>query len=70
VPTKTALSLHLLSWAGERKYDERLVGQDKDRERSLTNYCHGLNRLNLGREKSLIHHLLNQSKIVRYKTRS
>jgi len=26
VPTKTALSLPLLSWTGERKYDERLGG--------------------------------------------
>jgi len=24
VPTKTALSLSLLSWTGERKYDERV----------------------------------------------
>jgi len=36
VPIKTALSLPLLNWTGERKYDERLVGRDKDRERSLT----------------------------------
>jgi len=41
VPTKAALSLPLLSWAGEKKYDERLKGQDKDRERSLSNYHHG-----------------------------
>jgi len=34
---------------GRKKYDERLVGQDKDRERSLTNYCHGQNRLDLGK---------------------
>jgi len=46
VPTKTALSLPLLSWTGERKYDERLMGGDKDRERSLTNYCHRQNRFN------------------------
>jgi len=50
VPTKTALSLPLLSWTGERRYDERLVGRDKDRERSLTNYCHGQNRLNFVRK--------------------
>jgi len=56
VPTKTTLSLPLLRWTGERKYDERLKGQDKDRERSLINYCHGQNRLNLGRKGSLIHH--------------
>jgi len=34
VPTKTTVLL-LLSWTGERKYDERLEGRDKDRER-----CH------------------------------
>jgi len=37
--TKAALSLPLLNWTGERKYKERLVGQDEDRERSFTN-CH------------------------------
>jgi len=50
VPSKTALSLPLLSWTGERKYDERLMGRDKDRETSLTSYHHGQNRLNLGRK--------------------
>jgi len=32
VPTKAALSLPLLSWSGEIKYNERLVGQNKDRD--------------------------------------
>ena len=50
VPTKTALSFPLLNWTGKRKYDERLEGRDKDRERSLTNYCHRQNRLNLQRK--------------------
>jgi len=50
VHTKAALSLPLLSWTEERKYNERLVGQDKDRERSLTNCCHGQNRLDLGKK--------------------
>jgi len=49
VPTETALSLPFLSWIGERKYDERPGG--KDRGRSLANYHHGQNRLNLGRKK-------------------
>jgi len=49
VPTKTTLSLSILSWMRERKYDARLKDRDKDRARSLTNYCHGHNRLNLGR---------------------
>lgn len=29
---QAALSLSLLKWTEQRKYDERLVGQDKDRE--------------------------------------
>ena len=70
VPTKAALSLLLLSWTGERKHDERLEGRDQDRERPLTSYCHGQNRLNLGRKGSLIHHQSNQSRIVRNKTKS
>jgi len=41
VLTKTTLSLPLLNWTVERKYDERLEGRDKDRERSLSTYCHG-----------------------------
>jgi len=69
VPIKTALSLPLLSWTGERKYGERLEGRDKDRGRSLTNYCHGQNRLNLGRKGSLIYHQSNPSRIVRNKSR-
>ena len=32
VHTKAALSLTLLSWTGERKYNEGLMGRDKDRE--------------------------------------
>jgi len=63
-------SLPLLSWTGERKYGERLEGRDKDRGRSLTDYYHGQNRLNLGRKGSLIRHQSNQSRIVRNKTRS
>jgi len=51
VPTKATLSLPLLNWTGEKKYDERLMGRDKDRERSLTNYRHGQKRLNLGKKK-------------------
>jgi len=50
VPTKAALSLPLLTWTGERKYDERLEDRDKDRQRSLTNCRHGQNRLNLERK--------------------
>jgi len=30
VPTKAALSLPLLSWTGERKYNESLVGRGRD----------------------------------------
>jgi len=70
VPTKTALSLPLLSWTGVRNYSERLMGGDKDRERSFANYCHGQNRLTLERKGGLVYHQSNQSSIVRNKTRS
>ena len=70
VPTKSALSLRLLNWTGERRHNGRLEGRGKDRERSLTNYCHGQNRLNLGRQGSLIYHQSNQSRITGTKTRS
>jgi len=53
VPTKTSLSLPFLSWTGEWKYGERLESRDKDRVRSLTNYHHGQNRLDLGRKGKL-----------------
>jgi len=43
------------------------VGRDKDRERSLTSYRHGQNRLNRGRKGSLIYHQSNQSRIMRHK---
>lgn len=33
----------------EKKYHERLMGQGKGREGSLTNYHHGQNRLTLGK---------------------
>lgn len=32
VPTKASVSLHFLNWTGQRKYNERLMGQGKDRE--------------------------------------
>jgi len=70
LPTKTALSLPLLDQTGDRKYDERLVGRDKDKERSLTNYCHRQTRLNLGKKGSLIYQQSNQSRLMRNKTRS
>jgi len=52
VAPKTARSFPLLSWTGERKYDERLTGENEDRERSLSDYRHGQNRFNLGRKGS------------------
>jgi len=51
VPNKATLPLPLFYWTREKRYDESLVGPDKDRERSLTNYRHGQNRMNLGRKK-------------------
>jgi len=54
----------LLSWTGERKYNKRIMGQDKGRGRSLSSYCHGQNRLSLGKMK-LIYCQSNQSRVVR-----
>jgi len=34
---------------GGEKYNEMLVGGEKDRERSLTSYLHSQKRLNLGK---------------------
>jgi len=56
---QAALSLLLLSWTAERKYDERLVGRDKDREGPLTHYHPEQNRLILGRKGSLIYQQSN-----------
>jgi len=50
VPTKTALSLPLLSWTRERKYGERLEGRDKDRERSLASLSR-TNQTELGEKR-------------------
>ena len=70
VSIKAALSLPLLSQTGERKYNKRLVGQDTDRERSLTNYRHRQNGLDLGKKINLIYYQSNQSRIMRNKTKS
>lgn len=51
--TEATVTPHL-SWTGETKCSERLLGWDKDEERSLTTYCHGQNRLCLGKLVSLI----------------
>ena len=69
VPTNAPLSLPLLSWTGEKKYEERLMGRDKGRERSLTRYPQGQIRLNLGK-KSLIYHQSNQNRIMRNQNKS
>ena len=39
----------LLSWAGGRKYNQRLMAQHEDRERSLTHDCHRQNSPSLGK---------------------
>ena len=38
--------------------------------RSLTNYCHGQNRLDLGKKINLIYYQSNQSRIMRNKTKA
>lgn len=44
----------LLSWAGKRKYSERLMGRDEDRGILLSSYCHRT-QIRLG-ECSYIHY--------------
>lgn len=39
----------ILKYTGNRKYHEQLLGQDKDRERSFTNYHHRQKRFDLGK---------------------
>lgn len=39
----------LLNQAGQGKHKENFLGRDKGRKRSLTNYCHGQNRLGFGK---------------------
>lgn len=53
-----------VSWIGERECHERLMCQEKHKERSLSNHCHGKNRLNLGK---LIYYKTNQCKVRRNK---
>jgi len=65
VPTKAALSLPLLSRTGERNYKERLVGRDKDREKSFASYCQGQKRW-LG-ETDFIYFQPNKNRIIRNK---
>jgi len=60
MPTKATISLSLLSWRGEKKYNERLMDQDEDRERSLTIYHHGQNKLSL---RILISFITNQIRV-------
>ena len=43
-----------LGGMGRRKYNERLLGRDQDREGSLTNYGHRQNRLDLGKKNKPI----------------
>jgi len=38
VPTKAFLSFRLLSWTGEKKRDEGLMGQDKDTRTGRDNH--------------------------------
>jgi len=69
VPTKATLSLPLLSWTEEKKYDKRLVGQEKDGERSLSSYHWWSKQTQLG-EICLIYRQSNQSRLMGNKTRS
>ena len=69
VPTKAALSLPLLSWTGERKYNESLMGQDKDREvtQQLLSWA---KQTRLGEKINFIYYQSNQNRIMRNKPKS
>ena len=67
MPTKTTLLILSSARQGRENKKERLMGQGKDRERSLINYCLGQNRIDLGK---LLYYQSNQSKIMRNKTKS
>lgn len=58
-----------LRWAGERKYNERLMGPDKGEGRSLSSYCRVQNRLSLNK-LILLTASQNQSRIMINKTKS
>lgn len=46
VPTKSFYHSYSINRTGGRKYDKKLMGQDKDRDcLSWDSYCHGQNRL-------------------------
>lgn len=59
LPTKVPYH-HLITWKGQRKYTERLVGQDKDGGKPITNYCYRQNRPDL---EKLIYFIANQIRI-------
>lgn len=67
VPTKSALSLPSLAGQVREKYNKSPMSWGKGRERSLTVYCHGQNRLDLGEIMELITNQ-NQSRKMRIKT--
>lgn len=50
----------LLIWIGEREYKERLMGLDKDEERSLSNYSQGQNRLH---SEKLVYFITNEIRV-------
>jgi len=63
VPTKATFITPLLNRTGERKYDERLVGQEENRE--ITQQLPSWARQTTLREISLIYYQSNQSRIMR-----
>jgi len=46
-PPKLLYHFSSSSGQGKKKYNKKLVGQEKDGERLFTNYCHGQKRLDL-----------------------
>ena len=67
VDTKATLSLPSSAGQGRGKYNKRLMGRDKHRQRWLTDCHHRQNRLG---EINLIYYQSNQSRIMRNKLES
>jgi len=61
VPTKAALSLPSSAGQGRGNTMKTLEDPDKDRERSLANYCHRQNRFDLGK---LVCFIANEIRVV------
>lgn len=69
LPTKSTLSFPSSAVRGRDNTMVRVMGQDKDREKSLTSYCNGKNRLGL-EKTNLFCYQSNQSRVMKNNPKS